>query len=120
MSLFNRLDVHAGATDTFHVNIQAAKSAFDVPNTFDQDDAGQAQHQEIKTFNVAPGYSRVFGSKTLFTANGFVRQDHLTYTPSPDPLSDEVLALGDDAGGSLFSECVLEGDRKVSRVGDNH
>jgi len=103
MSLFNRLDVHSGATDSFHVNVQAAKSAFDVPNTFDQNDAGQAQHQEIKTFNVAPGYSRVIGSKTLLTANGFVRQDHLTYTPSPDPLSDE--------GGSVSQ------DRKLTNLG---
>jgi hypothetical protein len=102
-SLFNRLDVHPAATDTFHLNVHAAKSAFDVPNTFDQNDAGQAQHQEITTFNVAPGYSRVIGSKTLFTANGFVRRDHLTYTPSPDPLSDE--------GGSVSQ------DRKLTNVG---
>ena len=42
----------------------------------------QTQHQNISSFNVAPGYTRVIGSKTLFTANGFVRQDHLTYLPS--------------------------------------
>ena len=45
-SFFDRLDAHAGATDTFHLNVQAARSAFDVPNTFDQNDAGQAQHQD--------------------------------------------------------------------------
>ena len=43
---------------TFHLNVQAARSSFDVPNTFDQDDAGQDQHQKIDTFNVAPGYSQ--------------------------------------------------------------
>ncbi len=37
----------------------------------------RAQHQAIGTINVAPGYTQVVGSKTLFTANGFVRQDHL-------------------------------------------
>ena len=58
------------------------------PNTFDQNDLGQDQHQKINTFNVAPGYSQVIGGATLFTANAFVRQDHLTYTPSPDPFSD--------------------------------
>ena len=103
VSLFNRLDVHPNATDSFHLNVHVAKSDFDIPNTFDQQDAGQAQHQKINTVNVAPGYSRVIGSKTLFTANGFVRQDHLTYTPSPDPLSDE--------GGSVSQ------DRKLTNIG---
>jgi len=87
-SFFDRLDVHPTDRDTFHLNVQVARSAFDVPNTFDQADAGQDQHQNITTFNVAPGYSRVFGSRTLFTANGFVRQDRVRYDPSPDPFSD--------------------------------
>jgi hypothetical protein len=95
-SLFNRLDAHAGATSTFHLNVQAARSSFDVPNTFDQNDAGQTQHQAINTFNVAPGYSQVFGAKTLFTANGFVRQDHLTYTPSADPFADQPGSVSQD------------------------
>ncbi len=55
LSLFNRLDAQTGSTATFHLNLQAAKSDFDVPNTYDQNDAGQAQHQSIDTFNVAPG-----------------------------------------------------------------
>ena len=42
----------------FHLNLQAARSSFDVPNTYDQDDLGQAQHQQIDTFNIAPGYRR--------------------------------------------------------------
>src|SRR4029077_9887855 len=80
-SLFDRIDAHSG-TSTFHLNLQAARSSFDVPNTLDQNDAGQAQHQQITTFNIAPGYSQVIGSRTLFTANAFVRRDQLTYTPS--------------------------------------
>jgi hypothetical protein len=87
-SFFDRLDAHTGATSVFHLNVQAARSSFDVPNTFDQNDLGQDQHQKIDTFNVAPGYSQVIGGATLFTANAFVRQDHLTYTPSPDPFAD--------------------------------
>jgi hypothetical protein len=96
VSFFNRLDAHAGDTSTFHLNVQSARSSFDVPNTFDQNDAGQAQHQAINTFNIAPGYSRVIGAKTLFTANGFVRQDHLTYTPSADPLADQPATVSQD------------------------
>jgi hypothetical protein len=88
-SLFDRFDAHAGATGTFHLNIQAAQSGFDVPNSLDAAALGQSQHQDITTFNIAPGYSQVFGSKTLFTANAFIRQDHLTYSPSPDPFADQ-------------------------------
>ena len=89
LSFFDRLDAHTGDTGTFHLNLQAARSTFDVPNTLDGDTLGQAQHQQIDTFNVAPGYSQVIGSKTLFTANAFIRQDHLTYSPSPDPFADQ-------------------------------
>ena len=35
------------------------------------------------------GFSQVIGTKILFTANAFVRQDHLIYTPSPDPYADQ-------------------------------
>ena len=96
VSFFNRLDAHTGDTSTFHLNVQAAHSGFDVPNTYDQNDAGQAQHQTIATFNIAPGYSQVFGAKTLFTANGFVRQDHLTYMPSADPFADQPATVSQD------------------------
>src|SRR5436309_11780061 len=95
-SFCNRVDVHPNATDSFHLNLHVAQSGFDVPNTFDQQDAAQAQHQDIDTVNVAPGYTRVIGSKTLFSANGFVRRDHLTYKPSPDLLSDESGSVSQD------------------------
>ena len=88
-SLFDRLDAQVNATGTFHLNVQAARSDFDVPNTLDADALGQAQHQTINTFNVAPGYSQVIGSRTLFTANAFIRQDHLTYSPSANPFADQ-------------------------------
>jgi hypothetical protein len=95
-SIFDRLDAHTSANSTFHLNVQAARSSFDVPNTFDQNDLGQDQHQKINTVNVAPGYSQVIGGTTLFTANGFVRQDHLTYTPSPDPFADTPGSVSQD------------------------
>jgi hypothetical protein len=93
-TFFNRFDFHPNATDTVHLNIQVAKSGFDVPNTYDK--IGQQQHQDINSFNVAPGYTRVIGSKTLFTANGFVRKDHLTYTPSPNSFDDTPATVSQD------------------------
>ena len=67
-----------------------------MPNTLDGDALGQAQHQQIDTFNVAPGYSQVIGSKTLFTANAFIRQDHLTYSPSANPFADQPGTVSQD------------------------
>ncbi len=89
VSLFDRVDAQVNPTGTFHFNVQAARSAFDVPNTLDAAALGQAQHQRIDTLNAAPGYSQVLGTKTLFTANAFARQDHLTYAPSGDPFADQ-------------------------------
>ena len=67
-SFFDRLDARTGATGTFHLNVQAARSSFDVPTSLDDAALGQAQHQAINTLNVAPGYSQVIGARTLFTA----------------------------------------------------
>src|SRR4051794_5253857 len=94
LSFFDRFDFRPGTTDTIHLNVQAARSAFDVPNTYDQ--INQTQHQNIRTFNIAPGYSRVIGANTLFTANGFVRQDRLTYLPSANPLNDTPASVSQD------------------------
>jgi carboxypeptidase family protein len=94
VSLFDRFDFRPGTTDTIHLNVQVAHSGFDVPNTYDQ--IAQTQHQSIATFNVAPGYSRVIGANTLFTANGFVRRDHLTYLPSANPLDDTPATVSQD------------------------
>jgi hypothetical protein len=95
-SLFDRVDLHTGSTATFHLNVQAARSSFAVPNTYDQNDLGQDQRQRVDTFNVAPGYSQVFGSSTLLTMNAFVRHDHLTYTPSADPFADSPATVSQD------------------------
>jgi hypothetical protein len=94
VSFFDRFDFRPGTTDTIHLNVQAAHSGFEVPNTYDQ--IAQTQHQKIATFNVAPGYSRVIGANTLFTANGFVRRDHLTYLPSANPLDDTPATVSQD------------------------
>jgi hypothetical protein len=66
-------------------------SSFNVPNTYDT--IQQSQHQDITTYNIAPGYSRVIGTKAVLTANGYIRHDHLTYTPSADPFDDAPASI---------------------------
>ena len=95
-SFFDRLDAHLTGNDTFHLNVQLAHSSFDIPNTFDQNAAGQDQHQKIATVNVAPGYTKVLGSNLLMAANAYVRQDHLTYAPSANPFADESGTVSQD------------------------
>jgi hypothetical protein len=90
-SFFDRLDLHPTGQDTVHLNIHVGRSSFDIPNTLDALD--QRQHQNISTINVAPGYSRVIGSKTLLTVNGFVRHDKVDYVPSPNPFADAPATL---------------------------
>jgi hypothetical protein len=96
VTFFDRFDARLSHEGTFHLNLQGAQSAFNVPNTYDQQDAGQAQRQRIDTFNIAPGYVQVFGTKAVLTANGFVRRDHLIYSPSPNPFADESGSVSQD------------------------
>jgi hypothetical protein len=46
------------------------------------------QHSQIRTFNVAPTYTHLFGSNTVFTLGAFVRHDQYNYYPSTDPFAD--------------------------------
>jgi hypothetical protein len=97
-AFFDRIDAHPNTRDTLHLNLQFGRSSFDVPNTYDQETPPppQDQHQAILSFNVAPGYSRVIGAETLLTANGFVRRDHVTYTPSANPFADSPATVSQD------------------------
>jgi hypothetical protein len=93
-NIFDRLDVHPNDRDSFHLDAMWGRSSFQVPNTYDTIDSDQ--HQTIDTFNIAPGYSRVIGSKMLLTANGYVRHDHLVYSPSSNPFNDTPASISQD------------------------
>jgi hypothetical protein len=46
------------------------------------------QRSQIRTFNIAPTYTHLFGSSTVFTFGAFVRHDQYNYYPSTDPFAD--------------------------------
>ena len=46
------------------------------------------QRSQISTFNVAPTWTRVIGSNTVFTLGAFVRHDQYNYYPSGNPFAD--------------------------------
>lgn len=97
-SVFDRLDFRPNDRDAFHLNLSAARSAFQVPNTYDQETAGQDQRQRIASFNIAPGWTRVISPTLLLAANAYVRHDAVTYLPSADPFADLPATIGQDRG----------------------
>jgi len=66
------------------------------------------QHSKIGTFNIAPTWTRLFGTTTAFTFGGFVRKDQYNYYPSGNLLND----LSPD----LQAETAVQ-DRKLTNAG---
>ncbi len=44
--------------------------------------------RKISTFNIAPTWTHLVSSNTVFTLGGFVRQDQYNYYPSGNPFAD--------------------------------
>ena len=102
-NLFDRLDVKPSSMDTINLNLGYTRSWFQTPNSYDMQDAagwpdglgpdgvlvGSAdQRSQIRTFNVAPTWTRVMNPKAVFTFGGFLRQDQYNYYPSNNPFAD--------------------------------
>ena len=85
-SIFDRLDWQPDGKDSLHLDLLAARNWFQVPNSFDQ--LSQDQKQRVLTWNMAPGYQRVFNSHMLLTVNPYVRRDQVDYYASQNPFAD--------------------------------
>lgn len=93
-TIFDRLDFHRGAKDAMHLNVMAARTWMQVPNTYDQ--AQQDQRQKVISFNVAPGLEHSFDARTLATVNAFFRRDRVQYFPSRNPFNDSPATVAQD------------------------
>jgi hypothetical protein len=108
-NLFDRVDYQISTGDSIHLNFGFTRSWFQTPNSFDTQNAtawsglvvnngglgpdglpvGPAdQRSQIKTFNIAPSWTRLLSSTTVFTLGAFVRHDQYNYYPSADPFAD--------------------------------
>lgn len=87
-SFFDRIDYQPHERDIFHLNLLAGRNWFQIPNTYDQQAAGQDQRQKIVSFNIAPGYQHTFSPRALLTVNAWDRLDVVHYYPSADLFSD--------------------------------
>jgi hypothetical protein len=92
-SVFERSDWQPSEATSFHINLSAARSWFQVPNTYDQETAGQDQRQHMTSFNAGVTFSRVLSPSLVLAANTWVRQDRVNYFPSANMLSDQPATL---------------------------
>ena len=108
-NLFDRVDFKPSQPDTINVNLEFTRSWFQTPNSYDAQDAtawsglvvnnnglgpngvpvgSTDQRSQIRTFNVAPTWTRLVNTHTVFTFGGFVRQDQYNNYPSDNPFAD--------------------------------
>jgi Carboxypeptidase regulatory-like domain len=99
-NVFDRIDYQMSNADSIHVNLGFTRSWFQNPNSFDNvlhsgqtDPSGNPlgptdQRSQIKTFNIAPSWTRLLNNNAVFTLGGFVRRDQYNYYPSPNLFDD--------------------------------
>jgi len=92
-NIFDRIDWQPSEATALHLNLSAARSWFQVPNTYDQQCAGQDQRQHMTSTNVGFALSHVFTPNLLLTANTWFRQDRVNYYPSSNLFSDQPATL---------------------------
>src|ERR1700674_1245110 len=122
-NLFDRVDYAITGADTIHANFQYTRSWFQTPNTIDNLNLGltdpttgaplpaQDQRALIKTYNIAPVWTRLISSTTLLTVGAFVRHDQFNYYPSGNVFAD---GTGLIPGGS---SATLNQQRKLTNAG---
>ncbi len=108
-SVFDRVDYKPSLADTINLNFFLTRSWFQTPNSFDAQDAtawsgtavnnggvgpdglpvgSQDQRSKIRTFNVAPTWTRLLNPHSVLTLGAFARQDQYNYYPSDNPFAD--------------------------------
>ncbi len=108
-NLFDRADYQLSTADSIHVNLGYTRSWFQTPNTYDSQNATpwngvvvnngglgpngipvgpSDQRSQIQTYNIAPSWTRLMSSTSVFTLGAFVRRDHFNYYPSGNPFAD--------------------------------
>ena len=87
-SFFDRVDWQPNANNTAHLDLSLGRSWFQIPNTYDQLATGQDQRQQVKSINLSPDWTHLFGASALVDFQPFLRITHVQYYPSRDLFSD--------------------------------
>jgi Carboxypeptidase regulatory-like domain/TonB-dependent Receptor Plug Domain len=103
---FDRVDYQFSQVDSVHLNLNYSRSWFQTPNAYDNVNvvnvvSGGAgpqpvfanvgntdQKSRIETFDIAPTYTRIFGTNAVLNLGAYVRRDGYNYYPSGNPLAD--------------------------------
>src|SRR5580658_3382461 len=106
---FDRFDYKPSNADQISLNFQFTRSWFQTPNSYDAQNAtgwnglvvdngglgpngvlvgATDQRSKIRTFNIAPVWTRILSPNSVFTLGGWVRQDQYNYYPSDNPFAD--------------------------------
>jgi hypothetical protein len=125
-NFFDRVDYKLSNADSILVNLGYTRSWFQNPNSFDQqfhnvNGAGVLtdpltgvplgladQVSQIKTFNIAPVWTHLINTSTVFSFGGYVRRDQYNYYPSANVFDD----LAPDLQGETVSQ-----NRKLTNAG---
>ena len=140
-NFFDRFDYKPTSNDSLSLNLSFTRSWFQTPNSYDMQDAtawnGLAvnngglgpnglpvgstdQRSQIRTFNIAPSWTRVIGSNMVFNAGLFARQDQFNYFPSDNPFADFVPNLQTTSVGQNRRLTNLGGHADLSYVKGIH
>lgn len=119
-NLFDRFDFKTSDANSFALDFGYTRSWFQNPNSFDAQTADAwsglvvnngglgpnglpvgdtDQRSKIRTFNIAPTWTRLLNPNTVLTVGGFARQDQYNYFPSRDPFADFIPDLQDETIG---------------------
>jgi Carboxypeptidase regulatory-like domain/TonB-dependent Receptor Plug Domain len=96
-NVFDRVDYQFTPVDALHMNLNYSRSWFQTPNSYDNlnvldqfgNNVGDTdQRSKIETFDIAPTYTRILGSSSVFNFGPYIRKDTYQYFPSGNPLAD--------------------------------
>jgi len=98
-NFFDRVDYQIASGNTIHLDLAWSRSWFQTPQTYDNLNIGvldpfgnpvpaMDQRSQIKTYNIAPAWTRLLSPTKVCTVGAFVRKDDFHYYPSDDPFAD--------------------------------
>lgn len=120
-NIFDRVDYKPSNGDSLQLNLEYTRSWFQNPNSYDQQYHSDPvlglpfvldnpitgaplgpsdQRSQIKTFNIAPSWTRLISTDTVFMTGAFLREDQYNYYPSSNPFND----FSPDLQGETFSQ----------------
>ena len=138
-NVFDRFDYKVSNADSIQLNLGFTRSWFQNPNSLDNvlhtgltDPLGNPlgptdQRSQIKTFNIAPSWTRVLSNDAVFTLGGYVRRDQYNYYPSGhlfddvSPIQQESVAQSRKLlnAGARTSLSYVKGSHNI-KVGANY